>query len=189
VWRVLLRVVLTLIPLVSIGVLSWVPLLRLALLRRRARDWVGCAVVAVLSTGGFVLGGYTDDENDWQTNTGVSTILVLAVVTPVYFLIADLRRQDAVRLTAPRETIWPPRQDAPPPFHQPVHHWPTPHPAPQPFAPQPSAAQPFAPQSFAAPPVPPSPIASALAGNRIDQVRAELDELSAYLRAQDEGDR
>ncbi len=132
----MLRVVFTAIPLLSLGILAWVPMLRLAVVSRRGRDWAAFTAVAAASTGAFVLAGYSADENDWQTNAGTALLLTLAACTAGYFLVTDLRWHDARRV-------------------------PPPHPAPVP------------------PPYPPRPPAG-----RIETVRAELDELSAYLREQ-----
>lgn len=143
---VLWRVVLALVPLVTLGILGWVPLVWLAVTRRRTQDWVMLCLTAFLCTGSLFLGGYTDSYDNWQTNVGVAALLMLGVFCSVYFLFNDLRRRGERRPS--------------PPVHQPY----PPHLAG--YGPGPS-------------PLPPAPIAP---GGRIDQVKAELDELSAYLR-------
>jgi hypothetical protein len=146
---VVLRVVLTAIPFATIGILAWVPLLFEAIVSRRPRDWAWFGVVAVVSTGGFVLTGYTDDYDDWQTNTGATILVSVAIFASAYFLVTDLRRP-----------VWPASPAWQPPYAQ-------------------SPAVPVPPYPAGPPPaVPPH--------GRIGQVRAELDELSAYLREQRE---
>jgi len=150
---VLLRVVLTLVPLATLGILGWVPLVWLAVTRRRTQDWVMLCLTAFLCTGSLFLGGYTNGYDNWQTNVGVGSLLMLAVFCSVYFLFNDLRRRD--------------RRHALPPVHQP-------------YLPHPAGYSPIGPAvPVGSTPLPPPPTAPS---GRIDQVRAELDELSAYLR-------
>jgi hypothetical protein len=154
----LLRIVLALVPVGSIGILSWVPLIRTAALRRRAADWVAVGVVAALSTTAFAMLGSSVSDTDWQALSGGVTLLVLGLVCPVYFLVSELRWDDASRSAA-----------AFPPGY-PLQPWlPSGSPAPLPRYPAvPMAA-----------PVPgPGPAV------HLGQVRAELDELSALLHAQ-----
>ncbi|MEY9967613.1 hypothetical protein ABIA33_005686 [Streptacidiphilus sp. MAP12-16] len=133
----LLRAFFTVVPLATIGILAWVPMLRLAIGRGRFRDWIWFGVVAVLSTGSFVLVGSAAEDSAWQ-NTGGFVLVSDAVFACVYFLVSDLRRQDERRVQ--QHLPYPPYGAYPPP---------------------------------AAP------------AGRIVQVRAELDELSAYLRRQE----
>jgi hypothetical protein len=136
---VVLRTALACVPVVTLGVLAWVPLIRLATLRRTVRDWLVCAAVAVLA-GTCVVAAGAAPEDSGPSYAGVAGMLLLALFGPVYYLAAEIRWYR--RNVAPR--LQPPPYPAPPPVPYP-------------------------------PPV-----------GRVDRVRAELDELSAYLRAQEE---
>ena len=146
--RVILRVLLVAVPPATIGILSWIPMLRLAVRSRRAWDWLWCGLVLVLATGAFVLVGQSDDDNGWQTALGTAGLILLAFGVPVYFLVADLRWYDAHRSRAAASRT----------------------------------ASPTDLLGAGRPPVAPAPAAPS---GRIDRVRAELDELSAYLRNQE----
>ena len=167
--RVLLSVVLAVVPLVSLGFLTWVPMLWLAVAHRRLADWIGFGAVTVVNVGGVALAGYTDDYDDWQTNTGVGVMLGLAGVGSVYVLVADLRRQYTARRAA---TL---------PFTHHTQPYPLP---PYPYPAYPRPPYPASPYPQDVPPPLPGPVARGGDGSRIGQVRAELDELSDYLRQQ-----
>ncbi len=174
---VALRILLVLVPPLTLGGLAFVPLVRVAAVRRRARDWALCGTVALLSVAGFALIGTTDNDDNWQTVVGLMDILGLALLCPLYFLVAELRWQN-------------PRHG---PAYLPVPGYPQPYPAPYPRpyqypnagAPPYSTPPPSTPPPYPARPAPPG-VPAAPAGGRIDQVRAELDELSAYLHAQEQ---
>jgi hypothetical protein len=112
-----LRALLACVPVGTLGMLSWVPLIRTALVRRRAWDWVALAVTTLLSFGAFVTVGTAPNEDDLQMDIGMATLLLLAAGSTVYFLVAELRRP-------------------PVPFPRPYGHPYTPPPyAPAPYAP------------------------------------------------------
>jgi len=94
VWRMVLRLVLAAIPPLSVGMLAWVPLLWLAIRGRRIADWVRCGAVTAASCCGFMLAAYTDNEDDWQTDTGVCLLITVAAGVALYVLVADLHWQD-----------------------------------------------------------------------------------------------
>ncbi|MEU4272051.1 hypothetical protein [Streptomyces sp. NPDC026092] len=163
------------LPLLSIGFLTWATMIRLAAVTRRALDWVLCGVsAAVMITGMIIL---PDDVETTQADVAMGLILLNALAFTVYFLVADLRH-DKVRLG-----LVPSAHQAGPfnpyaatvPRHQagyvpPAQSQPQPQPQPHPQR-----------------GIPPQPTAQPTASNpRIDQVRAELDELSDLLR-KDEG--
>jgi len=136
--RVILRVLYVAVPPATIGILSWIPMVRLAVRSRRGWDWFWCGAVAVSATAAFVLEGTSHNDSSWQAGLATAVLILLALGVPVYFLVADLRWYDAHR-----------SRTAPPTGFPVAGH--------PPFAPS----------------------------GRIDQVRAELDELSAYLRNQE----
>ncbi|WP_406444762.1 hypothetical protein OHB14_37530 [Streptomyces sp. NBC_01613] len=168
---VVLRVIFVAVPILSIGFLAWVATLRAAIVTRKPRDWwifAGSLAVLAISIG-FLSTDNTDDFSTRNGNLGMSILLLNAAACVGYYLYADIHH------------------------HQP---YPTGYPAPPAQVPAPGygypqAASPYAathPQTPVAPmpahapntPVPPPPQRPAPA--RIDQVRAELDELSDYLR-------
>jgi len=174
-----LRVLFAVLPVVTLGVGAWGSVLRLALVLRRPLDWVLMPVTGVVAVAGFVMVGTARDTSSPQSNAGAACLLVCMVATPVYFLIADIR--GAAPGTRPRAAVRPPN-----PY---VYDY-----VPGPI---PGAAAPGAPGAPAGPPgghghgygrpgydpvpgaAPPS------VAPRIDQVRAELDELSDYLRKEE----
>jgi hypothetical protein len=119
----LLRTLLVLVPLVTLGILAWVPLLRIAAVRRRPWDWVLLLATAAACTAAFVLQGVSPDLDAWQANTGMGVLLSLAAACPIYFLFTELRPP------APVLAPWPPQYGAPfgPPF-RPVWTAPVPQP-------------------------------------------------------------
>ncbi len=174
-----LRVLFAVLPVVTLGVGAWGSFLRLALLLRRPLDWALVPLAGVVGTGGFMLVGTGRDDNSWQTNVGTACLLVCMAVTPTYFLIMDIRRTrpergPATAALAPRPYTHPYGYEpglipgAAPPATGPGHAG-TSIPGPTPFGHD---------RREPAPPLPPT-------GPRIDQVRAELDELSHFLRKEE----
>ncbi|WP_457029656.1 hypothetical protein [Kitasatospora sp. P5_F3] len=138
----LLRILLAAVPVLSLGFLSWIPMLLLALVHRRRRDWLLFTGSVAASLGGMVLVG-PEGGDELRTAVGMALLLGGAVAVSAYFLAVDL---------SPRQA--------------------------------PGAARPAG-----LPPVPPAPPGYPPLGvprqDRIGEVRAGLDELSAYLRQQD----
>ncbi|MCT4356504.1 hypothetical protein M5362_25575 [Streptomyces sp. Je 1-79] len=178
------------LPLFSIGFLTWGTMIRLAVVTRRTRDWILCGVSAAVMITGMIL--LPEDIETTQADIAMGLILLNATAFTVYFLVVDIRH-DKVRLglapsapapyspygtTVPRpqtgygypSAAVPPQPVAPPQQQQQQPHQPQPH-------------QPPRPQST---PTPTPPVQNPQPGPRIDQVRAELDELSNLLR-KDEG--
>ncbi|WP_327710758.1 hypothetical protein OG912_21195 [Streptomyces sp. NBC_00464] len=203
-WIVSMRVLFTVLSVCSLGLLLWAPLLRLAIVRRRAFDWwvtgAGFAFVCVLLP---IIGRDGGDTDPHGVDNVLIPLLLLAMVgAPVHYIVADIRhyaqqtRQNvrggpmppvpgyAYAPTVPMQTParplgqppapqhYAPQPYAPPQYQQP-HPTPQPHPAPRPtpptHQPQPPTSQPH-----------PTPHPQ-----RLDQVRAELDELSDYLRKEE----
>ncbi|KAF4409782.1 hypothetical protein [Streptomyces lycii] len=203
---IVLRVLFVAATLLSFGLLAWVAMLRTAFLRRRQLDWALFVVVMVLSVGCLAVVGSVP-ETDWRGDLGMAVMLIMMVAVVAHYLVVDVRHHQqpphgvlygpaagiapgvtqpypaaAGGVTAPGGGIAqaptmaaygypgqaPPRQypQAPP---APA---PGSGPAPAPFPPQttaPSAASPQAPRT----------------PQRIDRVRAELDELSDLLRKEE----
>ncbi|MEV5463174.1 hypothetical protein [Streptomyces sp. NPDC002788] len=163
-----LRVLFAAAGFLTCGVLACVPLFRVAVLRGKVLDWVAAWVSLPLSIACFVVIGALP-EGDHRTDIALAVILLLGLGAAIHFLIVDIGHHGAARRSAGH----------PPPSQAPTVHssqtpYGYPHPAP-PYAPA-STPVPQPPQH----PGPPAPQRPAPA--RIDQVRAELDELSDYLR-------
>ncbi|MFE6285920.1 hypothetical protein [Streptomyces sp. NPDC057877] len=183
-WLVFLRVLFVGIAIFSIGFLTWAMQLRLAIVTRRLIDWVLLGVVLVLETLAVVLiGSEPGDEihtaGGW---TGLALLLGTLVAVIAYYLAADVRHFHQLRYggyaaqPAPAAAYGYPQQP------------PAPYTATT--APQtpPVARNPHTPPPMPTPPIStPPPQRPGPAPARIDQVRAELDELSDYLRQQDGG--
>ncbi|KQV15964.1 hypothetical protein [Kitasatospora sp. Root107] len=136
----LLRIVLAAVPVVSVGMLSWIPMLWPALVHRRSRDWLLFGGAAAASIGGMALVG---TMNDWRSHLGMVILLADAVAASAYFLAVDLNPRRAPGTARPADLVpGPPAPPGYPPFGIPRQ-------------------------------------------DRIGEVRAGLDELSAYLRQQD----
>ncbi|MFF8099584.1 hypothetical protein ACF07S_07360 [Streptomyces sp. NPDC016640] len=177
-----LRVLFAAAGFLSCGLLACVPLFRVAILRGRILDWtVAWLSIPASITGLAVVGSLP--ESDYRTDVALAAVLILGAAAGAYFLTVDIRfhrrpRPYAVQAPpAPHTTT----------LHSPGVHSPGvpssygyPQSAP-PYAPTPVPQQPPAlhtPAPHTPPPQRPAPA-------RIDQVRAELDELSDYLRRQD----
>ncbi|MEU9925267.1 hypothetical protein AB0H51_28980 [Streptomyces griseoluteus] len=178
---VLLRVLLTACALLSCGLFACVPLFRVAYLRGRGSDWMLAWAGLALGVGGFAVVGSLP-EKDPRSDVALALILMLAIAAAVHFLVVDMRLQNqqgampagyapTSAQTVPSAYGYPQPATPPPAAQTPTP--PTYIPTPQP---------PHTPAPRTIPPQPPTPPRPAPA--RIDQVRAELDELSDYLRRQ-----
>ncbi|MEV0176517.1 hypothetical protein AB0I00_36090 [Streptomyces sp. NPDC050803] len=187
-WLVFLRVFFVVISIFTIGILAWTMLLRLAIVTRKALDWVlFAAALGAVGVGLALLATEPGDEvhtvGGW---TGMALLLGTLVAAISYYLAADVRHYHQLRYAgyAPQPTPapaygYPQPQPQPRPTYNATTVFQTPAPAPAP-APQPPVTPPPLPQHPAQHPAPQPP-----APARIDQVRAELDELSDYLRNHD----
>ncbi|GHE00706.1 hypothetical protein [Streptomyces alanosinicus] len=178
-WLVLLRVLFVAIGIFSIGLLVWVLLLRLAIVTRRSVDWGLFFAALAADILSLVLMG-TESGDEVHTPAGYFGLFLLLftfVATIAYYLTADIRHaahqrqayeaqrtaqaQAGYAYPAPMS----PYAAATVPTTPPMQVGPrTPPPVPRPVVPQ--------------PPQRPAP-------THIEQVRAELDELSDYLRKHD----
>ncbi|MER5477108.1 hypothetical protein ABT026_09005 [Streptomyces sp. NPDC002734] len=207
---VFLRILFVAIAIGSIGFLMWVPMMRLAIVTRKTLDWVLCGLSFVLLVVSMaLLLSEPDDEVDTPAETvGVLLLLVTLLAVVSYYLAVDIRHFDERRRLAdaaraghghgpagaygyPQNTgpygypVVPQQQGQPGTWsgggHAPTpNHTSTPHHTSTPNH-TPAATHTPAPAHTPPPPTTPAP------GGRIDQVRAELDELSELLRKQDGG--
>ncbi|MFB4423877.1 hypothetical protein C5F59_022675 [Streptomyces sp. QL37] len=189
---VTLRVVFVALALLSCGLLAWAAMLRLAIVTRRQRDWWLFGLVLALNAGLIVYLGMLPEEEevmtDGQAIITLSWMFVVFVGTVTYYLYADIRHFGPY---------------GGPPAGPPQVFHPAPYGAPHPGAPSfpsagsgprqapasPAYGYPPAPRRSPTPPVPaaPSDTPRPAAPQRLDQVRAELDELSDYLRKEGGG--
>lgn len=205
-WIVSMRVLFCALSVFSIGFLLWAPLLRLAFVRRRAFDrWLAGGAFAAVFAILMILG-----RNEHEA-TGIDFFLIFLlfvgmVSAPVYYVAAEIRhygrrgaKQYAMGGYVPPTPGYAyattmPVTGKPGPAPQPPHQQQT-YPQ-QPLSQQPLSQQPFSSQQYGqrqsppltpAPPLTPYPQQPRPQPQRIDQVRAELDELSDYLRKEEEG--
>ncbi|MER7623645.1 hypothetical protein [Streptomyces sp. NPDC126503] len=176
---VALRVLFIALPLLSCGFLAWAPLLRLAVLTRRKLDWVLFGLTLAVAAGLFVFMGVTGEEStDLEAVLGVGLIVTLAAGSVAYYVVGEIRHFDRAASGTP-------------PYGAGARDWtggaaphavtvPSPVTAPNPYTSTPSVTP--APPVTSLPSdgsVGPPPV---VGGARIEQVRAELDELSDLLR-------
>jgi hypothetical protein len=198
------RVIFAAIPVLTCGFLSFVSMLWVALVRRRALDWWLFLLSLVVSCTAVMLVGWKEDDNNWQTNVGMITLLSSAVLVAVWAVLADV----AFRRARARQQQYQPYASAYPHAQaQPGQPHPGAQPAPGPgYGYYPYRDTPFPPASPIPGQVPPPNPATAGSGPtptsaavpvpgpqtpapppRINQVRAELDELSDLLRKEEGG--
>ncbi|WP_328748023.1 hypothetical protein OHT57_21140 [Streptomyces sp. NBC_00285] len=180
-----LRVLFAAAGFLSCGLFACAPLFRVAFLRGRGIDWVLAWASLPLSIACLSVVGSLP-EYDHRTDIALSLVLLLGLFSSVYFLVTDIRFHQQLRFTG-----YPPPQGPtahsgygyPQPVPQPAPPYipttqPHPHPHSQSQPQQPSVPPVPGPGVVPPPPQRPAPV-------RIDQVRAELDELSDYLRKHD----
>ncbi|MFD9500322.1 hypothetical protein [Streptomyces sp. NPDC060035] len=171
-----LRVLFVALTLMSCGFLSWASLLRLATVTRKGLDWTLMVVALALNAGMFAYILSTPDNEDELTDAQalvfLGWLLCTVVGTITYYLYAEIRHYG-------------PQYGYPGPSPY-AGHLPPQAPAVTPATPTPGYGYPPPPVPPADPvrtPAPPPPaVPSPASPQRLDQVRAELDELSDYLR-------
>ncbi|MEU2266529.1 hypothetical protein ABZ568_08845 [Streptomyces olindensis] len=179
-----LRVLFAAAGFLTCGLLACVPLFRVAVLRGRVLDWVLAWASLPLSIVCFAVVGVLP-EGDVRTDIALAVILLIGAGAGIYFLVVDISHHSEQRQLAGYAPPHAPTVHSaygyphPTPPYAPTPT-PTPTPTPQPpgpHTPVPRDATPHGPGPVQPPPSPQRP-----APARIDQVRAELDELSDYLR-------
>ncbi|MFF3783463.1 hypothetical protein [Streptomyces sp. NPDC001933] len=218
-WIVSMRVLFGVLSVGSLGILLWAPLLRLAIVRRRAYDWwltgAGFVFVCVLLP---VLGRDGSDEPTGIDYLLIPLLLVVMLGSLAYYLVGDIRHYERLTRQQPvtgygyghgyghghghgygygyqHAPTVPMGRSTPAPVPMPAAA-PTPVPSPPLPVQQPPAAPQFQPQPQPQPQLQPQPNPAPQPQpqprphshphpQRIDQVRAELDELSDYLRKEE----
>lgn len=101
------RVVFSVLVVLTLGLLAWTAMLRLAIMRRTRRDWLlfwGQLTVNI----GCLSMLHTHFKDTWVSNLGMAVLLVQALVVVVYYLVVDIHFHQR-RLPVP-----PPRPPVPP---------------------------------------------------------------------------
>ncbi|MGW3210719.1 hypothetical protein ACWDBC_00470 [Streptomyces parvus] len=177
------RVILVALTVLSCGLLGWAAMLRLAIVTRRPRDWFLLVVVIALNIGLFAFIMATPDDPDQMSDASALFMMfwILGLLAGVitYYLYAEIRHYNTLGAPGPYDA---PTHPAPPLPYQQQH--PARHQQHQPQQHQLQQHQP--PNPYTAPATPPTPKP---APQRLDQVRAELDELSDYLRQENKDSR
>jgi hypothetical protein len=175
-----LRVLFVVLPLLSCGFLAWTAPLKVAITDSRKRNWlvfVGFLAATALALT-LVASDKTDDLSSPSGNFGMVLILSSAVAAVAWFLYADItyyaKPPAAPWNPGPAPYPGPYDQTRPQTGQQPQPQPGYGYPGPADRTPVPNQVQPPVPGQVQ----PPQP-------HRIDQVRAELDELSELLRRED----
>ncbi|WP_095757238.1 hypothetical protein [Streptomyces xinghaiensis] len=85
-----LRVLFVAMTLILFGLLAWTAMLRIALLRRRASDWVLFGAVVALTITFFVVVDAVP-ETDWRSDVAVLGLMAMAVAVVAHYLVADIQ--------------------------------------------------------------------------------------------------
>ncbi|MER5298114.1 hypothetical protein ABT039_01485 [Streptomyces lasiicapitis] len=180
--QVTLRVLFVVLAVITCGFLAWAAMLRLALVTRRTLDWALFTVVAVLEATAVVLIAIDPGKDGFERPGNAGMAILVSTVIPVvaYYLTMDIRhcgqaRAAQVMYQQPQFPGYVQQQQPQPHPQQPSYGYPS-------QAPPPHVTQTPVPPATHTPPPPSRP-----APARINQVRAELDELSDYLRKQEGG--
>ncbi|WP_435189063.1 hypothetical protein [Streptomyces sp. bgisy126] len=171
------RVVITVVTVLTCGFFAWVAMLRIAIMRRDRRNWLLFWGQLVLNIA--CLACLQERLADhWISDVGMALLLAQMAAVTAYYLTVDIRHHRP----APFAPV------GPPPYHLPGYTYGTAATVPNPYA-GPVAHTPVTHTPVAHTPVGPAPVVPGPAtpvpqppGPRIDQVRAELDELSDLLR-------
>ncbi|MFF8846647.1 hypothetical protein ACF08N_28690 [Streptomyces sp. NPDC015127] len=188
-----LRLVFSAVTLLSCGLLGWIPMLRLAIVTRRALHWILFCALLVFHVACLVYVGETTPEDpDAELSDATAGVILawLAIGTfgvLAFYLVTDIRHYDRAAPVPPptvpmagspyQATV--PSYGYPPPA-APPHPAPARHTAPAPHPQVPPQPAPAPQEPITAPAAEPPP-----RSGRIDQVRAELDELSDLLRKEE----
>ncbi|MFE4986551.1 MULTISPECIES: hypothetical protein [unclassified Streptomyces] len=197
------RVLITVLVVLSLGFLAWVAMLRIAIMRRTGRDWALFWAQLVLNIG-CVVPLEQRFADTWMNTAGMIVLLVQMAIVTCYFLVVDIRHHQPAPVVImvpspqPQQAYpygTPPHGYATPGYATPGYGYPpaavtAPSPGQAPGqAPAPGPIQGSAPSPYVPTP-PPGQAPPPLPGHapRIEQVRAELDELSDLLRQTGEDD-
>ncbi|NJQ02770.1 hypothetical protein [Streptomyces zingiberis] len=97
---IVLRVVFVTLTLICFGALAWVPMLRIALLRRKTSDWLAFLGILVLCTVCFGVVGELPEE-DRRTDVAMVLLLMTAVGVTAHYLVVDIRHHQELAAGRP----------------------------------------------------------------------------------------
>ncbi|MFD3994809.1 hypothetical protein [Streptomyces sp. NPDC058583] len=196
---VTVRVLITVLVVLSLGFLAWVAMLRIAIMRRTGRDWALFWAQLALNIG-CVVPLEQRFADTWMNTAGMIVLLVQMALVTCYFLVVDIRHHQpapvVIMVPSPHPAHHLPQQPQAYPYGTPQPGYAAPgyatpgygYPPAAVTTPNPPPGQP--PTPYAPTPPPGQAVPPPLPGHapRIDQVRAELDELSDLLRQTGEDD-
>ncbi|TXS08121.1 hypothetical protein EAO70_35330, partial [Streptomyces sp. adm13(2018)] len=84
------RVLITVLVVLSLGFLAWVAMLRIAIMRRTGRDWTLFWAQLVLNVG-CVVPLEQRFAGTWMNTAGMIVLLVQMTIVTCYFLVVDIR--------------------------------------------------------------------------------------------------
>ncbi|MFD9795350.1 hypothetical protein ACFWXK_30865 [Streptomyces sp. NPDC059070] len=82
------RVVFSVLVVLTLGLLAWTAMLRLAIVRRTRRDWRLFWVQLTVNLGCLSM-LHTHFKDTWVSHTGMAVLLVQGLVVVVHYLVAD----------------------------------------------------------------------------------------------------
>jgi len=179
-----LRVLLAAAGFLSCGLLACLPLFRVAVLRGKWLDWALAWVSMPLAIAGLAVVGSLP-ESDHRTDVALAAVLIMGAISGAYFIVFDIRHHrnlPPMGQVPPGATGFMAPQPPRPGYGYPPAQQQQPPQQPQRYAATHLGQTPPPPYTPTPPPQPQRP-----APARIDQVRAELDELSDYLRKHEDG--
>ncbi|OON73035.1 hypothetical protein [Streptomyces tsukubensis] len=172
--------------LLSLGMLAWITMLRLAIVTRARRHWglFWVSIVVVISCVALVVTEEGDEITSWRGAVGALGLVLGAVCFTGYYLYADIQHYRSPRPRFPGALFPPTPSPSPSPYGTtaPSSGYGRPPSNVAPRGPGPAPGHPAGPPQGA-----PVYAPAQHRPGRIDQVRAELDELSDYLRSQEQG--
>ncbi|MBD0746521.1 hypothetical protein [Streptomyces sp. CBMA152] len=83
------RVVFSVLVVLTLGLLAWTAMLRLAIVRRTRRDWALFWAQLTVNLGCLSM-LHTHFKDTWVSNVGMAVLLLQGLAVVVYYLIADI---------------------------------------------------------------------------------------------------
>lgn len=83
------RVVFSVLVVLTLGLLAWTAMLRLAIMRRTRRDWLLFWAQLTVNLGCLSM-LHTHFKDTWVADVGMALLLVQALVVVVYYLVVDI---------------------------------------------------------------------------------------------------
>ncbi|GAA0591334.1 hypothetical protein [Streptomyces crystallinus] len=103
------RVVFSVLVVLTLGLLAWTAMLRLAIVRRTRRDWLLFWAQLTVNIGCLSM-LHTHFKDSWVSDAGMAVLLVQGLVVVVYYLVADIHFHQR---TLPEPPAYPPAPPSP----------------------------------------------------------------------------